>query len=78
MPCCPPILFEFVNEAVTTIPYTAGMEAVYGVIPKVLVRYFDPETGEYVLSTFLTRVSFAAGVVTVDHGGLNSGIVSFN
>jgi hypothetical protein len=79
MACCPSTIYEFVNEAFTTIPYNSGLQAIHGSMPKVLVRYLDPDTGEYVFSSFFTRVAFNAGNIIVDHGGSNqSGIISLS
>jgi len=69
MPCCVPTIFEFVNVPSTVIPYTPAMKEQYGSMPKVQVAYLDPDTGEYYLSGFFTRVSYAADTITVDHGG---------
>lgn len=79
MACCPTSLFDFVNQSSTIIPYNSGLQALHGSMPKVLVRYYDPETGEYYFSQFLTRVSFVGGNIIVDHGGSElSGIISLS
>lgn len=77
MPCCVPTIFEFINVPSTVIPYTPFMQAEYGSHPKIQVAYLDPDTGEYYLSGFFTRVTFLANVITVDHGGdSQTGIVT--
>jgi hypothetical protein len=76
MPCCVPTVIEFVNVPSTVIPYTPFMKAKYGSMPKVQVAYLDPDTGEFYLSGFFTRVSYSASTITVDHGGENTGVIT--
>ena len=76
--CCPPTRIEFFNEAITTIAYSPSMRAQYGSEPRIFVYYVDPITNElYLSNSFLTTIHFntATNVITVDHGGPNSGII---
>lgn len=76
MSCCVPTIFDFVNEASTTVPFTPSMKEQYGSHPKVQVAYLDTETGEYVLSGFFTRVAFTGSTVVIEHGGIQSGVIT--
>jgi hypothetical protein len=72
MTCCTPIIQPF-NEAVTTIDYTAAMQAEFGPTPNVQVYYRDGT--EYVLSDDMSSVKLEGGFIVVDHGGVNVGLI---
>lgn len=76
MACCIPTQYGFTNQAITNIPYDSVLVAKYGTHPKVNVLYLDPVTGEYYYAPFFTSVHFTGSAVVVDHGGINSGLIT--
>lgn len=76
MSCCVPTIFTFTNVPDSVIGYTPSLAALYGTYPKVQVMYLDPETGEFYIAPWFTRIAFVAGQIRIDHGGPNSGIIS--
>jgi hypothetical protein len=75
MPCCPTLQIPFNDAPTTTIAYTPPLQQQFGPTPRVYVWYYEPETGDFLQSSFFTLVSFADGNVVVDHGGPQSGII---
>lgn len=65
MSCCNITYRTFVNEAVTTIPYT-------GAVPTVTVSYLVD--GEWNISV-ATSIKLVGGNIVVDHGGIATGVV---
>lgn len=65
MACCDAIYRTFVNEAVTTIPFS-------GAVPTTTVMYLIE--GEWTLGVAQV-VKILGGNVIVDHGGVMTGIV---
>lgn len=72
MNCCEPTILTF-NDNITRISYSEGMAQKYGSEPNVQVYYL--EDGNYVVSNDMNRVSFDGSAITVDHGGVNVGII---
>jgi hypothetical protein len=72
--CCTPTVVKFANVSQTIVNYTQDMRDRYAFPPKVYAYYRDTVTGEYVLSVLpLTSMRFSGDVLTVDHGGPQSG-----
>ena len=75
MACCAPTIVPFANVSSSTVAYTIPLQQKYGSNPKVFVYYQDPETGEYYISPFFTRMAFVDGSIEIDHGGENTGLI---
>lgn len=77
MGCCVPYQFPFSNVAFSAIDYNDVMKASLGPYPKIQVFYFDPETGDYyeLNGNPGTETKFDGNTISIDHGGLQSGIV---
>lgn len=75
MPCCSQSVFPFSNAETSTIEYGPALHAAHGSIPKVFVLYRDPDTGEFLVAPWYTRIEFSGGQVRVDHGGVATGQV---
>lgn len=72
--CCVPTIIQFANIAQSVINFTQDMRDKYSFPPKVYVYYFDPVTNEYIMSVLpLTSMRFNGDILTIDHGGPNSG-----
>lgn len=69
MSCCEVQRHVFTGEGVTVIPYT-------GVRPTIEVAYLN-EDGSFTLGSMgvSTFVTFDANNITIDHGGISSGVV---
>jgi len=65
MACCEVIYRTFVNEAVTTVPFT-------GAVPTVTISYLLD--GEWSVSV-ATVVKIVGGSVVIDHGGIATGLI---
>lgn len=72
MSCCPAILNSFVNESITSIPYTAELRAEYGSNPFVQVVYRNDENAYQVANVGIT---LSDGNIVVDHGGPMTGLL---
>lgn len=75
MACCTPSTFVFNNAESSTIEYGPALQEAYGSTPKVFVLYRDPDTEEYLVAPWYTRIEFSGGEIRVDHGGVQSGVV---
>ena len=75
MSCCTPTIKSFFNALITTIPYTATMQAQYGPTPEVEVWYWDSTNSRYYVNYLGSEVVFQANTITIDHGGISRGIV---
>lgn len=74
--CCAPTIIPFANVTQTIVNYTQDMRDKYAFPPKVYAYYFDISTNEYVMSVLpLTSMRWSGNVLTIDHGGPNSGRV---
>lgn len=72
--CCIPTIIPFANAAQSVINYTQVMRDKYSFPPKVYVYYFDPVTSEYIMSVLpLTSMRWVGSILTIDHGGPQSG-----
>lgn len=82
MDCCPSSYIQFAAQAVTTAAYTPAMRASYGATPRVTVYYLDPATGNFINDNgfAMAQVAFdpAANIISVDNGGVYSGILKIN
>jgi len=77
MSCCTPIITQFVNATLTTIPFGDSQKTIYGDVPTVKILYY--EEGEFRESTgFLTQVKLEDDQLTVNHGGPATGIIKVN
>lgn len=76
MPLCCPNNIRTFNEAVTNVAYTPELAAVYGEYPKIEVMYLVG--GEYRVSGTLTAVSFDGSMISVDHGGVQRGLLKLS
>lgn len=72
---CSPTVIQFVNEATLAIPYTALLQAKYGVFPTVQVWIYDG-TGQ-LLNMGITAAfdTYPPTMINLDFGGSASGIV---
>lgn len=77
MGCCKPYQFPFANIAFSSIPYTDDMKANLGPTPKVDIYYWDPKTEDYYATNggLGSQVKFDGTTISIDHGGLATGIV---
>lgn len=74
--CCSQNTIPFTGQAITTISYNSSFQDSYGPTPHVHIYYLDTETGEFYLSNaFFTRPSFKNNIITVDHGGPQTGYI---
>lgn len=75
MPCCPQSTFPFSNATESVIEYGPVLQAAYGSMPDVFVLYRDPDTGEFLVAPWYSRIEFSGGQLRVDHGGPQTGSV---
>lgn len=76
MPCCEPMIQPFFNEAITTVGYGPSLQSQYGNAPRVTVFYWDGT--QYVAAGIFTSIAFTGFPVTsitVDHGGVSTGLL---
>lgn len=76
MPCCSSTIQPFFNEASTTVIYGPSLQSQYGNAPKVSVLYWDGT--QYVAAGIFTSIAFTGFPVTsitVDHGGVSTGLL---
>lgn len=66
--CCIVTLTPFVNASLTVIAYSGNK-------PTVTVSYLID--GVWQALGVVTQIIFGAASVTVDHGGLNTGVIKF-
>jgi hypothetical protein len=79
MPCCEPTITPFFNEASTTLSYGPSLQAQYGNAPKVTVIYWDG--AQYVAAGIFTSIAldgYPVTSITVDHGGISTGLLKIN
>lgn len=74
MPCCAPTIQSFVNALQTIIPYSLELQALYGSTPNVQAIYIN-EAGQYQSAGFGVSMTISEGNITVDHGGLSTGLI---
>ena len=67
MTCCPGTILPFVMQSVTTIGYS-------GIAPQLVVYYQDGT--EYVLGEE-GGIIYADNLITIDHGGPQTGFVKY-
>lgn len=78
MPCCPETIIPFVNQILTSVGYGSSMIEKHGTHPQVTVLYFDEVNGGLVATGLYTRVAFQGNppvAITVNHGGLSTGVI---
>lgn len=68
MTCCITTITPFVNVASTTIPYSGNK-------PTVTVSYLIG--GVWQTLGVASQIKYGASDVTVDHGGLSTGVIKF-
>lgn len=72
---CEPTIIEFTNQATMTIPWTAFLQAKYGLAPDVQVWIYD-ENGELVAAGLRVALDqYPPTEVRIDFGGVSSGFV---
>lgn len=75
---CEPTLIQFTNQATMSIPYTAGLQAKYGIAPTVTVWIYDYRGILIDAGLQVTLDAFPPTVINVDMGGLASGFIKIN
>lgn len=76
MSCCNPTIIPFFKVASTTVSYGPSMQLQYGNVPNVTVSYWDGT--QYVVAGIMTQVKFdtyPVTSITVDHGGIATGLL---
>jgi hypothetical protein len=76
--CCQPYIQAFSNKATTVINYSQSLRDTFGRVPQVIVMYWDAASLDYWISHTSTRVALTGNpvdTITVDHGGLATGII---
>lgn len=76
MSCCNPTIIPFFNAATTTVSYGPAFQSQYGLAPTVTVSYWDGT--QYVAAGIMTQIKFdtyPVTQITVDHGGISTGIL---
>jgi hypothetical protein len=79
MSCCNPLIVPFFNASSTSIAYGPSLQSQFGLAPNVSVNYWDGT--QYVNAGITTQVKFdtyPVTVITVDHGGSNTGIIKIS
>jgi hypothetical protein len=75
---CDPTFIQFTNQLTLAIPYTAAMQAKYGVAPTVSVWIYDG-TGTLIDAGLqITLDAFPPTQIDIDLGGSASGFVKIN
>ena len=75
--CCPPSLFDFVNEEETVITYNQDLINKHGRTPRVNAYYFNEVSGFYVGGIY-TKIAFEGLPVQnirINHGGVSTGFI---
>lgn len=78
MSCCLPYIQAFSNKEISIINYPQSLRDVYGRVPQVQVLYWDVYANEYYVSHTSTRVALTGNpvdTITINHGGLATGII---
>lgn len=72
---CDPTIVQFISVATLSIPYTAGLQAMYGDFPTVQVWVYD-NTGALVnMGITVGFDQYPPNFINMDFGGISSGIV---
>lgn len=72
---CQPTRIEFTNRSTLSIPYTAGLQALYGAMPTVQAWIYD-ETGELVNMGIQIKMDGSPpNTINFDFGGNASGLI---
>lgn len=74
--CCLPTIKSFVNQLQSIIPYTPDLRQHYGRVPDVIVFYHDVLLDKYYISQQQSKVIIDNDFITIDHGGLATGLVA--
>lgn len=72
---CEPTIIEFTNQATLTIPWTAFLQAKYGVTPNVQVWTYDTNGELVVMGQRVALDAFPPTEIRIDFGGVSSGFV---
>lgn len=72
---CEPTIVEFVNKETLTIPYTAGLSSMYGVVPTVQVWIYDVDGNLVNMGITASFDAIPPTVINFDFGGLASGVI---
>jgi hypothetical protein len=72
---CTPLVVQFTNQSMITIPYTASLAARFGPVPTVQVWVYNPEGELQNMGITATFDAMPPTLITVDPGGPSSGII---
>lgn len=72
---CAPQIIEFTNQTSVVIPYTASLQDKFGAVPTVQVWVYDEHGNLTNMGVVATFDNMPPSVITVDPGGVSSGIV---
>lgn len=72
---CLPTLIPFTNRTILTIPYTTALRDLYGDVPDVKVWIFDTDGTLISPLISITFDAYPPTIITIDLGGLSSGVV---
>ena len=72
---CGKTVIEFINKSTLTVPYTAGLQALYGDIPSVQVWIYDPGGNLVNMHTAVTFDGMPPSQLNFDFGGPASGVI---
>ena len=80
MSCCPSTIVPFSGVAFTNIPYTPSMQQQYGAEPRVEVVYYDNTHNDFELVNGFSgvQIKFKDNLISIDHGGVESGLVKIS
>lgn len=72
---CDPTIVQFVNKSTLNIPYTAGLQAMYGTVPTVQVWIYD--TNGDLINMGITAMfdAIPPTMISFDFGGNASGVI---
>jgi hypothetical protein len=74
MTCCEPIIKNFTNESITTIPYGEAERAIYGEYPSIDIVYFNAPS-DWLFGGVFTEVKkiYTPSTIRIEHGGPATG-----
>lgn len=75
---CEPQFISFTNQATLSIPYSVGMQAKYGAIPNVTVWLYNENNELQIQSVAITHDTYPSTMISIDMGGVASGILKIN
>ncbi len=72
---CAATEIEFINKENITIPYTAGLAAMYGPMPSVSVWIYNMDGILQNIGVVATFDSYPVNTIYIDFGGISSGVI---